>query len=47
MASNIQIPTVAGLLEALNHDYTIWIAAAVGVLLGLYYVGFGVSLPKY
>lgn len=31
-------PTVSGLLQAVNHDYTIWIAGAIVVVFGLYWV---------
>ncbi len=32
------VPTVSGLLQAINHDYTIWIVGATLLVFGLYWV---------
>lgn len=30
--------TVSGLLQAINHDYTMWIVGAIVIVFGLYWV---------
>ena len=40
------VRTVSGLLQAVNHDYTIWIVGATLLVFGLYWVSAKYTLEK-